>query len=562
VDAEIILDNGTLLAGYHAGTNTATAFVQLKAEGVYLDGRNLELVRRLPGDARLRLVMDLNELRHLSQLTLRAFGAGVLTLICITASLLVALQRIIVRPVTALAEAAEQVRTHADYTRRVPATGSDEVARLGQSFNAMMAAVQQRENDLHHLNQFHRTILDNAAHCIISTTPEGVVTSFNLAAERLLGYKAGEVVGQQTPALWHDPEEVARRAQQLSGELGVRIAPGFEVFTARAGRGLTEEGEWTFVRKDAARVPVFLSVTALRDEQGQISGYVGLFSDISERLRTQEALRKLNEELEQRVKERTAELEESRRALINLVEDLNEKAAVLETTNNTLAAVNKELEAFSYSVSHDLRAPLRAIDGFSRILLEEFDAKLDEDGREHLRRVRAASQRMGHLIDDMLKLSRLTRSELHRQHLDLSAMAAGIIADLQKTEPERQVAFVLEPRLTAQGDAHLIQIMMENLLGNAWKFSSRQKQSQIEFGVKQDGQETAFFVRDNGAGFDMAYADKLFGAFQRLHSTTDFPGTGIGLATVQRIVHRHGGRVWAESKPGLGATFYFTLSAT
>ena len=232
---------------------------------------------------------------------------------------------------------------------------------------------------------------------------------------------------------------------------------------------------------------------------------------------------------------------------------------LVEERTSELTAVNKELEAFSYSVSHDLRAPLRSIDGFSQILIEDYPDKLDEQGKDYLNRVRSASQRMAQLIDDMLKLSRVTRSEMRRETVDLSALAQSIVEELQETQPERQVDFAIAPGLTSNGDSQLLRQLMENLLSNAWKFTGHHPQARIEFGATQvDGKE-AFFVRDNGVGFDMAYADKLFGVFQRLHSQEEFPGTGVGLATVQRIAHRHGGQVRAEGKVEEGATFYFTL---
>jgi signal transduction histidine kinase len=224
-----------------------------------------------------------------------------------------------------------------------------------------------------------------------------------------------------------------------------------------------------------------------------------------------------------------------------------------------LAAVNKELEAFAYSVSHDLRTPLRSIDGFSQALLEDYEDELDTTGQDYLRRVRAASQRMGQLIDDLLSLSRLTRQEIGRERVDLSALAKTIAVNLQERQPERQVEFVIERGIVAIGDKHLLRIVLENLMGNAWKFTSKHPRARIEFGVTKCDGQTAYFVRDDGAGFDMAYVHKLFGAFQRLHGIADFEGSGIGLATVQRIVHRHGGRIWAEGAVEQGARFCFTL---
>lgn len=224
-----------------------------------------------------------------------------------------------------------------------------------------------------------------------------------------------------------------------------------------------------------------------------------------------------------------------------------------------LEAANKELEAFSYSVSHDLRAPLRAIDGFSRILLEDYESILDEEGRGHLERVRKASGRMGELIDDMLSLSRVHRRELNVERISLSHVAEDILHRLQEEDSARTVDYRVGDGLTARGDRQLIQIALENMLGNAWKYTRNSAHPRIEFDATTKDDQTVFFIRDNGAGFDMQYANKLFEPFQRLHEAHEFEGSGIGLATVARVIDRHKGRVWAESEPGKGATFYFTL---
>ncbi|WP_439621016.1 sensor histidine kinase [Gemmata sp.] len=254
--------------------------------------------------------------------------------------------------------------------------------------------------------------------------------------------------------------------------------------------------------------------------------------DVTERVRAREELHRLNRGLEDRVAQRTAQLE----------------------------AATKEMEAFSYSVSHDLRAPLRALDGFSDELLRSYPGKvLDDRGQHYLRRLRSGTQRMGQLIDDMLLLSRLNRGELRREGVDLTAVAGEVAAELRAREPARQVTFDIEPGLSAAGDAGLLRVALENLLGNAWKFTSKAPAATVAVGRTATANGPAFFVRDDGAGFDMAHADKLFGAFQRLHSEREFPGNGVGLAIVQRAVNRHGGRVWAEGRPGAGATFYFTI---
>ncbi len=241
--------------------------------------------------------------------------------------------------------------------------------------------------------------------------------------------------------------------------------------------------------------------------------------------------------------------------IIKLNTDLHQRAAQLEEAN-------KELASFSYSVSHDLRSPLRGIDGFSQALEEDYGDKLDEAGRGYLARVRAATHRMGDLIDDLLKLSRITRAELRHEPVDLSALARTVAGALQLREPQRQVQWEIAGGLSAEGDPQLLRVALENLLGNAWKFTGKQPDARIEFGRWQSDGQTAFYVRDNGAGFDMTHANRLFGAFQRLHTVAEFEGTGIGLATVQRIVLRHGGRLWAEGAVDKGAVFYFTLRPT
>lgn len=259
---------------------------------------------------------------------------------------------------------------------------------------------------------------------------------------------------------------------------------------------------------------------------------VELSHEVTERKRAESEVQSLNQQLEQRVLDRTSQLQ----------------------------TANKELESFAYSVSHDLRAPLRTLDGFSQAMLEDYADKIDSQGQDYLQRIRTAAQRMGLLIDDILKLSRLTRGEVQRQPINLTTLATEVVEELKKAEPNRAVEVAITEGLTAIGDVRLVRVVFENLLGNAWKFTGRQAEASIEVGLMQAEGGPAFFIRDNGVGFDPQHAGKLFGAFQRLHSPEEFPGTGIGLATVQRIVHRHGGKIWAESAVGKGATFFFTLS--
>jgi PAS domain S-box-containing protein len=532
VGAAIVLDDGRLLAGF--GNQSETALFN-KPDGIHLLGGMAELLQPLTHGARLRLTMKLEQFREETHRILWIFGTGALVLLAITFGQLAILQRAIITPITTLAAAAESVRTRADYDQHVPAAGDDEVALLGRSFNAMMETIRVRDRDLRQLALFQHTLVDSVACGIISCDPGGIVTSFNRAAERLLGYKAEEIVGRQSPILWHDQEEVAQRARQLSKELGEPIAPGFEVFAARAGRGLPDENEWTFIRKDGARVPVLLSVSALNDESGRFTGFVGLVYDLSERKLAEKEIRKLNQELEQRVADRTAQLQ----------------------------AANSELEAFAYSVSHDLRAPLRHIDGFIELLQKKVGGNLDEESQHYMGTISEAAQKMGRLIDELLSFSRMGRQSISFQKVDLRDLVRDIMREFEPDAAGRNIDWHIGDLPMVRGDATMLRIVLTNLMSNAFKFTQHRQLARIEIGsLPGQSSEAVVFVRDNGAGFDMAYADRLFGVFQRLHRAEEFEGTGIGLANVRRIITRHGGRVWAEGKPDQGAAFYIALPLT
>jgi PAS domain S-box-containing protein len=414
--------------------------------------------------------------------------------------------------------------------RTADITGEDAVAfarvlgaQMGQAIGlahafASLAASEQR----------YRTLTENANDAICILTADGLIREANRRFTEILGFPPDRLVGRHFKDF---------------------VTPGREYHD---GQGRTPPDE---VRKaDGGVVLMEFSNTSVEVEEERLVLVVG--RDVTERVQSQ--LRRDQLEYEQRRTREELLRSELAATEARAARDVAEAKAAL---TEELQYKNKELEAFSYSVSHDLRAPLRHIDGFSLALLKDYADRLDDAGKNHLRHVRESAQRMGALIDGLLALARITRGEFRRQHVDLSSLAREVAAQLQRqnSEPPRPVELVIQDGLAAEGDSRLLRAVLENLLGNAWKFTRKRHGARIEFGCSiQDGQR-AFFVRDNGAGFDMAYGKKLFGAFQRLHAASEYEGHGIGLATVQRIVDRHGGRIWAEGEVGVGATFYFTI---
>jgi PAS domain S-box-containing protein len=348
-------------------------------------------------------------------------------------------------------------------------------------------------------------IVNSSDDAIVGKTLDGVITSWNPAAERMYGYTAQEIIGQPIAVLC-PPDRVGEVTDILA-----RISQGERVAHHETVRR----------RKDGTPVPVSVTISPVYDDSGRLIGALAIARDITGQHRVEAELRR-----------RTADLERA----------------------------NRNLESFTYTVSHDLRAPLRALTGFSTALLKNCRDSLGETELDYAERIRDASGQMAELFADLLDLARTSQAEVHLQPVDLGAEAAGIAAGLRRSEPGRQVTVTIEQAALARADARLIRTVLQNLLENAWKFTSHRADASIAFGsMPTSPSGTCYYVRDNGVGFDPAYAGKLFTPFQRMHPARDFPGNGIGLASVRQIVERHGGRVWAESAVDAGATFYFTL---
>jgi PAS domain S-box-containing protein len=513
VAAALYDSTGKLFVRYP--TNLAVAaFPAAPARGYHFANRHLFLFQNVTRDNNLLGTLYLeSDLRYFYQRVKIYSAIAALIMFC---SLVVALalanrlQKRISDPIVALAATARTVSERRDYSARAPKLGPDELGVLTDAFNDMLARIEQHAIT----GAFLSAIVESSDDAIIGKDLIGKVVSWNAGAQRIFGYRADEMVGSSIERLVAPdrPDEEQRILEN-------------------AKRGETRLYETIRMRKDGKPVDLSLAVSPIRDAQGNIVGVSSIARDISERKRSEEQILKLNAELEHRVLMRTAEL----------------------------TAANQELEAFTYSVAHDLRAPLRHIDAFSRILQEDFAGQFPAEAAQLIETIRRGSENMSRLVNDLLNLAHVGRQEMKKEPTSLNLLIEEVIAEMKRETAERDIEWQVADLPLIHGDPGLLKQVFANLLSNSVKYTRPRKKAVIEIGLRVMNDESVIYVRDNGVGFNMKYANKLFGVFQRLHRAEEFEGTGVGLAIVERVIRRHGGHIWAESELDKGATFYFTL---
>lgn len=444
----------------------------------------------------------------------------VIVVACLLAYLLSqTLQRQISRPILALAETARAVADRKDYSVRATKVDEDELGLLTDAFNHMLMQIQEQNQALRESHVRVRAVIDSALSAVVVIDSQGRINDWNPRAEKMFGWPRDEVLGRELaetiiPLRYREAHRQGLKHYLVTGE----------------GSVLNQLIELSALHRNGSEFPVELSISPLKT--GNLTAFCGFITDITERKLAEEEIRLFSQKLEQKVRERTNELE----------------------------IVNKELEAFSYSVSHDLRAPLRAIQGYMNILSEDYANHLDDEARRTMNIISNNAKKMGRLIDGLLAFSRLGRKELTKMNISMKEMVVSVWKELKKMEDNRHIEFILKELPETHADVVTIKQVWTNLVSNAIKYTRQKEKAVIEIGSEKKENGIIYYVRDNGAGFDMLYYDKLFDVFQRLHSESEFEGTGIGLAMVQRIIAKHGGRIWADAKPNEGATFYFSLT--
>jgi PAS domain S-box-containing protein len=512
--ASALYDGSGKLFVWYPTNLPASTFPSALTNGYYFKGGHLFLGQRVARDNNLLGYLYLeSDLRYFYQ---RAKIYSAIAALIMFASLVVAfmlsgrLQKRISDPIIALAATARSVSERRDYSVRAPKVAPDELGILTDAFNDMLARIEQHAIT----SAFLSAIVQSSDDAIIGKDLNGNVVSWNAGAERMFGYSAAEMVGASIERLVAPdrPDEERR-------------------ILANANRGETRLYETIRVRKNGSLVDISLSVSPIRDAQGHIVGVSSIARDITERKRAEEQILKLNADLEHRVQMRTAEL----------------------------TAANQELEAFTYSVAHDLRAPLRHIDAFTRILQEDFAGSFPPEAAQLLDTIRRGSENMSRLVNDLLNLAHVGRQEMKKEQTSLNRLIEEVILESKRETEGREIEWRVADLPLVEGDPGLLKQVFANLLSNSIKYTRPRQQAIIEMGLRVMNEEPVIYVRDNGVGFNMKYADKLFGVFQRLHRAEEFEGTGVGLAIVERVIKRHGGHIWAESEVDKGATFYFSL---
>lgn len=454
---------------------------------------------------------------------LRLYGA--IALLVIVVSFLLAymlsksLQRKISTPILALAETAKAISTHRDYSVRAKKLGEDELGLLTDAFNHMLMQIQEQNLALSESEARVRSVLNSAMSAVMVIDEKGLITDWNVRAEKIFGWTRQQMLGRELT------ETIIPLKYREAHRQGLQ-----RFLTTGEGPVINQLLELSALRSNGEEFPAELSISVLKT--GNVVAFCGFVSDITERKHAEEKIKLFNQQLEQMVTERTNELE----------------------------IANKELEAFSYSVSHDLRAPLRSIHGYVNILAEEYGSKFDDEAQRLVNIILKNGQKMGQLIDDLLAFSRLGRKELVKSDASMNDIVTLIIEEHKKMDARNIINFKLLKLPIARADTTTIRQVWDNLISNAVKYSKHKEKTIIEIGSLEENDDTVtYYVKDNGAGFDMKYYNKLFGVFQRLHSENEFEGTGVGLAIVHRIVAKHGGKVWADAKVNEGATFFFSL---